>query len=208
MRARRRFQPSRLADVALEERMVLSGGGAQGASDLLRGLHAPARVFTPHKPVSVSSLVDLAFQSFQQDYTAGRATYLAAVQDRTATSADTLAFQKFTTQRVNLLAQQVVNSLLIYGNTTSRGHRSPDAIPVVQQKLIATGDTKAVPRATGTLAGSLIASIPAADASTTTVALSTFTQDNAIAASRVAVQNSVTILRNGNFGSTNTNHKH
>jgi hypothetical protein len=212
MRARRSFRPACLDVSTLEDRVVLNGGGGglQGSPVLLQGLHAPRRVFNPHGNPAASSLVDLAFQSFQQDFQSVRATYLAAVENRTATAADTLAFNAYIQQRADLLAEQVTNSLLVYSLSTSRGHRTADPLPLIVSRLNGAMDARgAAPRQpSGTLVMNLQNTTPAVGASSTTIAVDTIAQDNAIQANRVATLNSVTIIRNGNFGTNNGGHKH
>jgi hypothetical protein len=206
MRPRRHFRPSTVEFTSLEPRLALHGASnSLGAPVLLQGLNAPKNAFAPHTSVATSALVDLAFQSFQQDYSAARATYLAAVANGTATAADQSAFTNFTHQRVSLLATQVVNSLLVYNASTQRGHRSSDPLPTLSQKLISSGDNKAVPRSSGTLDGSLVNSTPPFNASPTTVSLDTFAQDNAIAASQVTVLNGITLIRSGFASGGKTN---
>lgn len=204
MRQRRGFRPSALGHdgAGLEDRMVLSGGfrGVQSVPVQLQGMYAPVRAFRPGRPAAVSSLVDVAFQSFQDEYQAVRNTYLASVRDGTATQKDTDAFKSYTTQRVNLLAQQVVNSMLTYGQSTRRGHRTDSPLPLIQQRLITSNDNRATPRSGPTLAKNLEDSTPAYNASPTSIALAIAAQDNAIQAARVSTQSLVTVVRNGNFG--------
>jgi hypothetical protein len=194
----------------LEERVVLNGGGGglQGSPVLLQGLHAPARAFSPHKPASAASLVNLAYQQFQQDYTAVRATYFAAVQARTASANDYSTFLNYTQQRTNLLAQEVTNSLLTYSTSTSRGHGSQDPLPLVVLQINGGIDPRTRLRQTNaqSLYQNLYATTPNIDASATTIAIDTAAQNNAIQASNVATLNSVTVIRNGNYG--NGSHKH
>jgi hypothetical protein len=195
-------------NVVLEERMVLNGSSTQLATSvLLQGLNGPARAFRPHTHASVSALVDLAYQTFQQDYQSVRATYLASVQNRTASTADMMAFATYTTQRVNLLAQQVTNSLLLYSQSTTRGHRQDNPVPLIIARING-GVSGATPRQSGSLSSNLMSSIPAPTASPTTIALDTIAQDNAIEASHVGTLNGVTIVRNGNFGNGSSSHKH
>lgn len=210
MRTRRKFTPS-LQSSELEKRIVLSGyhgPNRMGAAVLLQRLHGPARPFRPQAPVatpgqaSVASLVDLSYQSFQQDYGAVRATYLSAVANGTAIDADKTAFDSYTTQRVGLLAQEVTNSFLLYAASATRGKRSDSALPLVIRSISGGTDGRMnAPRRTDSLDANLKGSTPAPGASPTTVALSTIAQDNAIEASRVSTLNGVTIIRNGSFGS-------
>jgi len=208
MRARRKFTPS-LQSTELEKRLVLSGyhgPNRMGAAVLLHRFQGPARAFRlmtpPPAPASVAALVDRAYQSFQQDYGAVRATYLSSVSNGTATSEDKAAFDKFTTQRVGLLAQEVTNSFLVYAASTSRGKKSDSALPLVIRSISGQTDNRMNnPRGSSSLVTNLTTSTPAPDASPTTVALSTIAQDNAIEASRVSTLNGVTIIRSGSFGS-------
>jgi hypothetical protein len=203
MPSRHRFLPTNVDRSVLEDRLVLNARTASPV--LLQGLHAPVRVFRPGAKAPVSSLVDLAYQSFLQDYQAVRGTFYASLQDRTATDADRTAFTNYTRQRVNLLAQQVTNSLLLYNQSTSRGSRQDDPLPLIVLRINGATDRRGVtPRQQTTPASSLVQSLtdstPALNASPTTIALSTVSQDNAIEASRVATLNGVTIVRNGDFG--------
>lgn len=210
MRSRRNFVPSCPQTLKLEDRVVLNGGGNQSATSvLLQGLNAPVRAFRPHTAAATSSLVDLAFQSFQQDYGAVRAIYLAAVQNGTAMPADMTAFQHYTQQRANLLAQQVTNSLLLYNPGTTRGNRVDSPLPLIVLRINGATDSKnaALRQMSGSLMSNLMMSTPSSGASATNIALSTIAQDNAIEAARVATLNGVTIVRNGNFGNGNS-HKH
>jgi len=206
MRTRRKFTPS-LQPSELEKRIVLSGyhgPNRMGAAVLLQRLQGPARPFRPQAaaPASVSSLVDLSYQSFQQDFGAVRATYLASVADGTATDKDKDAFDSYTTQRVGLLAQEVTNSFLLYAASATRGKRSDSALPLVIRSINGQSDSRMnSPRGMGSLVSNLKDSTPAPASSPTTVALSTIAQDNAIEASRVSTLNGVTIIRNGSFGS-------
>lgn len=207
MRTRRKFTPS-LQPSELEKRIVLSGyhgPNQMGAAVLLQRLQGPARPFRPQAtaPISISSLVDVAYQSFQQDYGAVRATYLASVADGSATSGDKSAFEDYTKQRVDLLAQEVTNSFLLYAVSATRGKRSDSSLPLIIQKINGGQDRRsAAPRQqTSSLLKNLQDSTPTHNATPTSVALSTIAQDNAVEASRVATLNGVTIIRSGSFGS-------
>jgi hypothetical protein len=191
----------------LEERVVLNGsGGTIGSPVLLQGLHAPAHVFHSRKSAAISSLVDLAFQSFQQDFRQVRATYLASVQSQTATDNDTMAFKNYIKERTNLLAQQVVNSFLVYPQSTTRSHGSSSALPLIVARINGPQARGATPSQTATLVTNLTMNTPASNASTTTIAIDTIAQDNAIESFRVATLNGVSIVRNGYFGSAQSTH--
>jgi hypothetical protein len=227
MRKRRNFVPSCPQTLRLEERVVLNGGGNQVATSvLLQGLNGPARGFRAHAAPATAALINLAFQSFQQDFRAVRATYLAAVVNGTATQADTQAFQNYTIQRTNLLAQQVTNSFLLYNPGVTRGPNVDSPLPLIVFGINGVKDRRSMPRQqysplvtqlTGyspdmvttrsmAVAANTINPIPGPGASATTIALDTIAQDNAIEATLVATLNSVTIVRNGNFGNGNSHH--
>jgi aspartate-semialdehyde dehydrogenase len=204
MPMRQSFRPACMQGERLESRVLLNGSqGTVGSPVLLQGLHAPAHIFHSRKSAAVSSLVDLAFQSFQQDFRQVRATYIASVQNQTASSADKTAFENYIQQRTNLLAQQVTNSLLVYPQSTTRSNRSDSALPLIIVRINGAMDTRnAAPRQnSGTLLKNLMQTTPDVNASTTSIAIDTIAQDNAIESFRVATLNGVSIVRNGYFGS-------
>jgi hypothetical protein len=226
MRIPRKFIPSSLQTAQLEERVVLSGivRNQAATSVLLQGLNGQVNVFRRNSAPAAASLVDLAYQSFQQDFRAARATYLAAVTNGTASTADMTAFQNYTIQRTNLLAQQVNNSFLLYRAGVSRGHGLDSPLPLIIYSINGIQDRRAMPRQIIPLVTQLtgfsatlvtmrttpttdstnpVNPIPMPGASATTIALDTIAQDNAIEASRVSTLNSTTIVRNGNFGNRN-----
>jgi hypothetical protein len=201
MRTKRDFRPSCDQVERLEERLALSGtSGTVGSSVLLQGLRRQP-LFRAQRPASVASMVDLAFQSFQQEYRQVRATYLAAVQAGTAEQADKDAFTNYTTQRVNLLAQQVTNSMLVYPKGATKGSGGTSALPLMVARINNPALAES-PRQAGSMLNSLIANIPGETASSTAIALNTIAQDNAIESARVSTLNGVTIVRNGYYGSS------
>lgn len=202
MRTKRDFRPSCDQVERLEERLALSGtSGTVGSSVLLQGLRRQP-LFRAQRPASVASMVDLAFQSFQQEYRQVRATYLAAVQAGTAQAGDKTAFENYTAQRVNLLAQQVTNSMLVYPKGASKGNQGVSALPIMVARINNSTLTQTGQRQSGSMLTALNANIPSVDASATTIALNTIAQDNAIESTRVTTLNSVTIVRNGYYGSS------
>ena len=195
MSRRGKFTPEAIAGVRLEERVVLTGGATLGAPVLLRAFHAPVRA----SRASVSTLVGLAYDSFQQDFNQVRAVYLNSVQAGTASADDATAFKTYIGQRTTLLAQQVANSFLTYPSGAGK-HQSNSVLPLLASKINSNDSN------TGSLRTSLVSSAPASNASATTVALSTVSQDDAIEASRVNTLNAVTIVRNGYFGTSKGRH--
>jgi len=88
--------------------------------------------------------VNQAFQSFQNDYDQERATYFASITNPSATSAATSdaynAFTLYTTQRVNLLAQQLISSFLQYKPSTARQHGQSSTLQVlISHRIIGIG---------------------------------------------------------------------
>jgi hypothetical protein len=170
---------------------------------LLENMFARRRAFRRHVAPPVSSLVNLAFESFEQDYRAVRATYLAAVNNGTATENDKTTFTNYTTQRVNLLAQQVTNSFLVYGRSALQGAKSDSPLQIVVFRInggTSLPNNPPTPRQGQSLLGSLTNTTAAINASETSIALSNIAQDSAIEATRVSTLNAVTIIRNGSFG--------
>ena len=209
MRKKHQFVPSCFQVSQLEDRIVLNGSTRQLANSvLLQGLNVPVRGFRPHSAAAVSALVNLAYQSFQQDFGAARATYIASIANGTASPADETAFKNFITQRTNLLAQQVTNSFLLYGPGAMRGRGLDSPLPLIVNAISGVNDsnTKVRPRATVPLATQLSTSTPSPTDSATTISLDTIAQDNAIQASNVTTLNGVTIVRNGNFGNGTSHH--
>ncbi len=227
MRRRRSFVPSLLHGQQLEERIVLNGsaGNQSASSVLLQGLGGSSNAFRAHSAPATAALINLAYQSFQQDFNTVRATYLAAVKNGTATQSDLTAFQNYTLQRTNLLAQQVTNSLLLYKPGVGHGPKLDSPLPIVIFEINGVTDKarsmarQPVPLATQ-LTGitpadissrtplsamtTTIDPIPAPGSSATTIALDTIAQDSAIQASLTMTLNSITIIRNGNFGNGNS----
>src|SRR5208283_2043575 len=116
----------------LEDRVVLSS--YRGYSVVVSGLHPHQNVLNRHQK-SVVAEVNQAFSSFQSDYDQARATYFASIVNPSATSAATAdaynAFTLFTTQRVNLLAEQLISSFLQYKPSTARQHGQPSTLQVL-----------------------------------------------------------------------------
>jgi hypothetical protein len=186
----------------LEDRVVLSS--YRGYSVVVSGLHPHQNVLTRHQ-MSVVAEVNQAFASFQGDYDQARATYFASILNQpTPNPATTQAFTLYTQQRVNLLAQQLISSFLQYKVATARQHGQPSTLQVlISHRIIGiNGEATA-----GSLANSLLATIPPAGTSAPTATLYSLSQDNAIEAAQVAVLNGAGILRNGDFGNTSATYQ-
>jgi hypothetical protein len=195
MQRKRRFVPS--AFDRLEDRVALSH--FRGFSVVVSGLHPHQNVLNRHQ-MTVVAEVNQAFASFQNDYDQARATYFASIVNQTTVGMDTTnAFKFYTTQRVNLLAQQIISSFLQYKPATARQHGQPSTLQVLINHRIIGMNGEAT---SGSLASSLLSTIPPPGTSAPTATLYSLSQDNAIAAAQVSVLNNAGILRNGDFGNT------
>ncbi len=200
MERKHKFIPS--AFDHLEDRVVLST--YRGSSVVVSGLHPRQNVLNRHQ-MTVVAEVNQAFSSFQNDYDQARATYFASiVNESTASTATANAFKFYTTQRVSLLAQQLISSFLQYKPSTARQHGQPSTLQVlINHRIIGiNGEPTA-----GSLENSLLTTIPPAGTSAPTATLYSLSQDNAIEAAQVAILNGAGILRNGDFGNTSSTYQ-
>ena len=200
MERKRRFVPSSVD--RLEDRVVLSS--YRGSSVVVSGLHPRQNVLNRHQ-MTVVAEINQAFSSFQNDYEQARATYFASIANQSSVStATTQAFTLYTQQRVSLLAEQLISSFLQYKPATARQHGQPSTLQVLMTHRIIGINGQATP---GSLANSLLTTIPPVGTSAPTAALYTLSQDNAIAAAQVSVLNGAGILRNGDFGNTSSTYQ-
>jgi len=195
MKRNHKFLPS--AFDHLEDRVVLSS--YRGSSVVVSGLHPRQNVLN-RRQTTVVAEVNQAFSSFQSDYDQARATYFASIANQSSVStATTQAFTLYTQQRVSLLAQQLISSFLQYKSATARPHGQPSTLQVLINHRIIGINGQAT---AGSLANSLLTTIPPAGTSAPTATLYSLSQDNAIEAAQVAILNGAGILRNGDFGNT------
>jgi hypothetical protein len=200
MKRRKGFFPS--AFDRLEDRVVLSH--YRGSSVIVNGLHPKQNVLNRHQ-MTVLAEVNQAFASFQSDYGQARATYFASILNQPNPSqATTDAFSLYTTQRINLLAQQLISSFLQYNSATARPHGQAPTLQVLINHRVIGINGEATP---GSLASSLLSTIPRPGTSAPTASLYSLSQDNAIAAAQVAILNGAGILRNGDFGNTSSTYQ-
>ena len=200
MERKRRFVPSSVD--RLEDRVVLSS--YRGSSVVVSGLHPRQNVLNRHQ-MTVVAEINQAFSSFQNDYEQARATYFASIANQSSVStATTQAFTLYTQQRVSLLAEQLISSFLQYKPATARQHGQPSTLQVLMTHRIIGINGQAAP---GSLAYSLLTTIPPAGTSAPTATLYSLSQDNAIAAAQVSVLNGAGILRNGDFGNTSSTYQ-
>lgn len=216
-RARRRFQPaspveSGSGEAVLERRTAMTGGlssiGASAliserlpAQNLQQGTRVPPYLITAYgrgvqfrdsASTRVSDDIDRMFDSFTTDYLQAQAAYLASptIQARTV-------FEKSTTQRVNLLAQQLTQTLVRLPGMLAR-EKGASAVPLQQflNRRISN------PRVATTLLSTLINStIPPSNMSlgASEATLYTLTATNAIEAARVATVNASKFATSGIF---------
>ncbi len=201
MERKRRFVPS-VVD-RLEDRVVLST--YRGSSVVVSGLHPRQNVLNRHQ-TAVAAEVNQAFASFQNDYDQARATYFASIVNQpNPSTATTQAFTLYTQQRVSLLAQQLISSFLQYKPGTAQQHGKPSTLQVlINHRIIGINGQTNTP---GSLANSLLTTIPPAGTSAPTATLYSLSQDNAIAAAQVSILNGAGILRNGDFGNTSATYQ-
>ncbi len=194
MKRRHRFVPSTYD--RLESRVVLSKT-TQGLSVVVSGLSPHLKALNREKQAFTAE-INQAFSSFQSDYDQARATYFASIQNQaTPTAATTNAFTLYTEQRVSLLAQQLINILIQSPEGTAKAPNQPYALKTLISKQI-IGPQGQTPK--GSLAKSLLDTIPQPGTSAPTSSLYTLSQDNAIQTAQDAILNGVSILKNGAFG--------
>ncbi len=197
----RRKEGFRAAVEGLEDRLVLTHRAAHAASVVVSGLSPSSQVLNGRQQPLIAE-INQVFDSFQSDYGAARSTYFASILNvPNPDAATTNAFTLYTRQRVSLLAQQVISTFLQTPQGTVRAKGQPTVLQqLVSRKLInPTGQDPA-----GSLARSLLDSIPQPGTSSATASLYSLTQDNAIESARVAVINGVNIVKVGAFGNSSS----
>lgn len=163
---------------SLESRVVPSHFGKVGVVTLV-----PVHRALSRGGPSITAEVNQEFDSFRNDYDQARATYFTSIQNQTNPGqATTYAFVAYTTQRVSLLAQQTLGILspLKHGRGASRAMKQ-----LVATKII--GPRQQMPP--GSLARSLLETIPQPGTTAPTSSLYTLSQDSAISAAQVAILN-------------------
>jgi hypothetical protein len=196
----RRFRPSGLD--ALEARLVLSRAH-QNVSVLVQTLY-PGQYVLNRQQQSVAAQINQAFNQFQSDYGQARATYFASILNQPASTSPTsgvayTAFKQYTTQRVDLLGQQLTSAFLQYSRSTAHAQGKPSTLQGLVTRYI-TGTTRA--GAADSLNNALTSAIPQAGASAPTESLFSESQDLAIQTARAAMFNGLGILQSQYFGNT------
>jgi hypothetical protein len=194
MKRKHAFTPSLLDH--LEARVVLSKT-TEGLSVVVSGLSPHLKVLN-RKQQAMSAEIQQAFSQFQSDYDQARATYFASILNQTTPSAATTnAFTLYTTQRVSLLGQQLVNIFIQSPQGTAKAPGQPYALKqLISTKII--GPQGQHPK--GSLIESLLQTIPQPGTSAPTASLYSLSQDEAIQTAQVAVLNGLSITKNGAFG--------
>ncbi len=211
MNRKNRFNPSAIEK--LEDRVVLTQGHlARGVSVVVSGL-TPRQQVLNSRQLPIIAEVNQAFASFLNDYGQARAAYYASIVNQTQTSPATMdainAFRLYTTERVSLLAQQLISSFLqsTQGTSVSRGSNST-LKQLINSKIINPASINAgnsLPN--GVLIQSLVTSIPTAGASASTESLYTLSQNFAIQSAQASMINGANIIKYGDFGNHVVKHK-
>jgi hypothetical protein len=184
MRRKRTFLEGTLD--LLESRVVLSRT-ALGTPVVVSGLYPHQRILNRQQQ-PVAAEINQVFDSFQNDYDQARATYFTSIQNQANPSlATTNAFVFYTTQRVSLIGQQILN---IFVQTKHTPRQTQSLERLVGTKIIGA-QAQAPP---GSLAQSLLQTIPQPGTSAPTSSLYSLSEDNAIEAARVAILNGVNNL--------------
>ena len=151
------------------------------------GFYPHQRVLNRHQQTTAAE-INQVFDSFRNDYDQARATYFTSIQNQPNPSpATTNAFVVYTTQRVSLISQQVLN---VFVQTKHKPGQTRQLQRLVASAIIGP-QGQAVP---GSLAQSLLQSIPQPGTSAPTSSLYSLSQDNAIEAARVAILNGASSL--------------
>jgi hypothetical protein len=184
MRRNCAFIPSPLD--LLEKRVVLSRT-ALGTPVVVSGLY-PHQGILSRQQQSVAAQIDQVFNSFQNDYDEARATYFTSIQNQVSPSqATTNGFVFYTTQRVSLLAQEILNVFV----QTKRAPKQPHGLKRLVTTKIIGAQGQMLP---GSLAQSLLQTIPQPGTTAPTSSLYSLSEDDATEAARVAILNGVNNL--------------
>jgi hypothetical protein len=184
----------------LEERVVLSHAHSN-PSVVVGGLN-PGQFALTARQQSVLAEINQAFSSFNSDFDQARATYFASILNQSSPNPLTVtAFVNYTTQRVELLSEQLVSSFLQSSLSASRRQGEPNTLKqLISSKII--GPQGKAPE--GSLAKSLDENIPMPGISAPTESLYSLSQNIAIQTAEASMINGLSILRSGYFASTAT----
>jgi len=209
-KAHRGFLPTRLDGLELEARVVMSQGALTSPALVLSPVQQSPRAL---RHLSPQNRVNQAFDQFTTDYLQAQQVYL----DSTGlTNADT-TFKNYITQRVNLLAQELVQALgRLPGATTKlqpKQRIDPSLSTTLQSFLFRKINGNIAITATTSynnvsLLTELISAVPPAPAAGSTlspaaVTLFTLQASNAIQTARINTENAAYLMSSGTF----QNHK-
>lgn len=138
-----------------------------------------------HSASSIEDQVNQEFDAFQVDYNQARSTYYTSIQNLPNPGPATIdAFASYTTQRVSLLAQEVLGTIghARFGATMTRSLEH-----LVRKKIIGPRDQMPV----GSLAQALLSSPPQPGTTAPTSSLYSLSEDIAIESARVTILNGV-----------------
>lgn len=200
MSRKHRYNPAPLD--RLEVREVLSHGGHP--ISVVASTLQPSQYTLSATQLAIISEVNQAFDAFKSDYGQARATYFASILNQATPGAGTInAFSFYTTQRVELLGQQLLSSFLQAPSQATRQLGMQNPI----KKLIATKIIGAQGQAPeGSLARSLYENIPVPGVSAPTESLYSLSQDIAVETARASVINGINIIKVGAFGNSIAKH--
>ena len=198
MRERHRYRP--VGWDGLEARVALTHGGPIAPG--LIGTLSPNPAAAGSAARSIA-LVNASFNQFTADYLQAQGAYLSS-----GTAADSTAFKAFTTQEVQLLAQQLTRTLsrvpgsLVYIKDTHQRSLDGNSSVVLQAILYKhiNGGTGSGSLLETLTSSSVLPSSPPTGASAT---LYTLTATNAIQASQVGMINAVKLLVSHRFNNGN-----
>ncbi len=145
--------------------------------------HAAASVVP--SAASIQDQVNREFDAFQVDYEQARSTYYSSIQNLPNPGPATIyAFTSYTTQRVSLLAQEVLGTI---GQARPGTARTRSLEHLVRVRIIGPRDQMPY----GSLAQALLASPPQPGTTAPTSSLYSLSEDAAIESARVAILNGV-----------------
>ncbi len=205
-KAHRGFLPSRLDGLELEARVVLSQGALTTSALVLNPVqHSPRAL----RHLSPQVRVNQAFDQFTTDYLQAQQVYL----DSTGlTNADT-TFKNYIAQRVNLLAQELIQALGRLPGATSKLRPSQRLTPSMSttlqsflfRKINGTTATTATSSYDNiSLLTALNNAVPPAPAAGTTLSpaaatLFTLQASNAIQTARINTENAAYLMSSGTY---------
>jgi hypothetical protein len=209
-KAHRGFLPSRLDGLELEARVLMSLGALATPSLILNPVRQSPRALRHLAP---QVRVNQAFDQFTTDYLQAQQVYLASTG---LTNADT-TFKNYITQRVNLLAQELVQALGRLPGATSKlqpKQRIDPSLSTTLQSFLfrKINGNIAITATTGynniSLLTALNNAVPPAPAagsplSPPAVTLFTLQASNAIETARINTENAAYLMSSGTY----QNHK-